>query len=129
MRKKQDHIRRAASELRRIEHGRPVFLENIEYVPHSSGAKSLLIITRRPHEKDARNIVLRWLVPSRAKRQIRLDHFGTFLANMITGKRSTRDMMQAFAKTFGTDEAAARESCLLFLHSLARRGVIAIIED
>ena len=128
MNKKQRHIRKAASELRRIEHGKPVFLENIEYVPHASGEKSLLVITRSPHEKDTRNVILRWLVPSSPKRQIRLDSFGTFMANMITGQKPTCEIIKAFANTFGTEESAARESCLLFLHSLARRGVVAIIE-
>lgn len=126
--KKQKHLDAASRELRRIENGRPVLLENIEYVPHSSGDKSLLVITRGPHEKDRRNIILRWLVPSSAKRQIRLDRCGTFVAGMINGRQATRDMIGTFSEKFGVSVEDARASCLLFLHSLARRGVIAIIE-
>ncbi len=128
MNKKQKHLDVAAGELRRIADGRPVLLENVEYVPHSSGGKSLLIITRSPHEKDRRNFILRWLVPSSAKRQIRLDRCGTFVAGMIDGKQATRDMISGFSEAFSVSMEDARTSCLLFLHSLARRGVVAIIE-
>ncbi len=128
MNKKQKHLDVASRELRRIENGRPVLLENIEYVPHVSNEKALLVLTRSPHEKDRRNFILRWLVPASPKRQIRLDRCGTFVAGMIDGKQATRDMIRAFAQAFGVSEEDARTSCLLFLHSLARRGVVAIIE-
>ncbi len=126
--RKQRHLKQAAGELKRIADGRPVLLDNIEFIPHESGEKALLVITRGAHEKDRRNVILRWLVPASPKRQIRLDRCGTFVAGMITGKCATRQIMAAFAKQFGTSEEDARSSCLLFLHSLARRGVIAIIE-
>ena len=126
--RKQKHLKQAASELKRIEGGRPVLLENIEFIPHASGEKALLVITRGAHEKDRRNVILRWLVPASPKRQIRLDRCGTFVAGMINGKQATRDMISAFAQAFGVSEDESRTSCLLFLHSLARRGVIAIIE-
>jgi len=126
--RKQRHLKQAASELKRIADGRPVLLDNVEFIPHASGEKALLVITRGAHEKDRRNVILRWLVPASPKRQIRLDRCGTFVAGMFNGKQGTLDIINAFAEKFGVSGEDARTSCLLFLHSLARRGVIAIIE-
>ena len=126
--RKKRHLNQAAEELRRIEQGTPVFLENIEFMPNRTATQSLLVITRSPHERDKRNFILRWLVPSREKRSIRLDTCGTYFAGLINGQTSTLEIVDAFIAKFRVPREQAVESCLLFLHSLARRGVVAIIE-
>ncbi len=127
--KREEHLKKAASELKRIYEGSPVLLQNIEFVKDSSGKRSLFVITRNPNERDKRNFILRWLVPASPRKQLRLDPAGTFVASRITGKHKTKDIIKAFRAEFDVDEEKARSSCLLFLHSLARRGIIAVIES
>ena len=119
----------AARELRRIEQAVPVFIENAHFIAGKPGGHGFVLLESNPGMKDRRGPILRWLVPARhVARRIRLDAFGTFVAQRITGRMSSSDIIKAFQEEFGCAADQSREACLLFLRSLAKRGVILMVE-
>lgn len=125
----EERLDEAASELQRIEQAVPAFIENAHYIAGKSGGRALIVLESVPGLVDRRGLILRWLVPARSGgRRIRLDVFGTFVAERINGRTSSRDIINAFQDAFGRDPEESREACLLFLRSLAKRGAICLVE-
>lgn len=114
----------------KIESGRPVLNENIEHLIDDNGQKSLIIIKRVEDMPDGRSWLMKWLVPRRKGiRRLRLDQYGTMLVQLISGKRSTKEVVREMIAKTGAEQEEARTACLMFLRALGRRGVISIIEN
>lgn len=127
--KVEEQLDEAALELQRIERAIPVFIENAHFISGKAGGRAVVVMESNPGMVDKRGVVLRWFVPARGgARRIRLDALGAFVAEQITGRMSSRDIISAFHHKFGCSLNEARESCLLFLRSLAKRGVISMVE-
>ncbi len=130
-RTREERLDAAAHELRRIERSIPAFIENAHFIAGKSGGRALIVQESNPGVVDRRGAVLRWLIPKRSGAcRIRLDAYGAFVAEQINGRRSSLEIIKAFRNSLGRehDPEDAREACLLFLRSLAKRGVICMVE-
>ncbi len=126
---REQRLDEAARELQRIEQATPAFIENAHFVSGKRGGRAFILLESNPGVKDRRGPILRWLIPRRCGAcRIRLDAYGAFVAGQITGKRTSVAIIKAFQDEFKRDPGESREACLLFLRSLAKRGVICIVE-
>ncbi|MDA0990172.1 MAG: PqqD family protein [Verrucomicrobia bacterium] len=64
--------------------------------------------------------------PAVSERRVKLDATGSFVFGQIDGRRSTRDIIGAFARQYTVNRREAELSCVAFLKSLVHRGVISI---
>lgn len=64
--------------------------------------------------------------PAVMERNVELDELGSFVLGEINGKRTTRDIVNAFAKRYSVNRREAELSCVAFLRSLAQRRVISV---
>jgi len=67
--------------------------------------------------------------PPGMERCINLDELGTFVFGKIDGKRTTKDIIEAFATQYRVNRREAELSCVEFLKSLLSRRVISVIVD
>lgn len=127
--KREQQLKAAALELKRIENATPAFIETARFYPEPSGERSVIVMESNPGMTDKRSAFLRWLVPARkGARRIRLDALGTFVAQRITGRIPTRRIMHEMHEHFGGNPEEIREACLVFLRSLAQRGAVCMLE-
>jgi len=90
------------------------------------------------HENDGGELVLvvslergtgllaRFQPPVMEKR-VKLDELGAFVFQQIDGKRTTREIIDAFASHYRVNHREAELSCVQFLKSLVTRRVISIL--
>lgn len=66
--------------------------------------------------------------PQTGSRKLQLDDLGTEVWNMIDGKRTVRDIVDAFAEAHQLEDREAETAVTQFLRDLGKRGVIGMQE-
>ena len=61
------------------------------------------------------------------RRRLRLDELGSFVVRQIDGRRSVRQIIEAFVGRYRTNRREAELSTADFLRTLARRRVISVV--
>ncbi len=66
--------------------------------------------------------------PQTGSRKLQLDNLGTEVWKMIDGKRTVRDIVDAFAETHQVEGREAEMAVTQFLRNLGKRGLIGMQE-
>ena len=66
--------------------------------------------------------------PQTGSRKLQLDNLGTEVWKMIDGKRTVRDIVDAFAETHQLESREAEMAVTQFLRTLGKRGLIGMQE-
>lgn len=117
LRKRQDK----RLDRRRSLSGIPVVNNNIAVEHESEGRVCLRITIFRGKGWLAR------FQPLSHTRSVRLDEIGSFVFDLIDGKRTVLDMINVFVDQYRMNRREAELSVVEFLKSLVRRNVVSIL--
>jgi hypothetical protein len=65
--------------------------------------------------------------PPVMRRTVQLDEIGSFVFGLVDGRRTTREIVDAFVHRYRVNRREAELSCVEFLKSLVRRQAISIV--
>lgn len=102
----------------------PILNDDVEIEGLDTG-RAVLLIRHRARTRG----LMRKLVPDVIEKRIRLDEVGTFVIGQIDGRRSVREMVDAFVERFRVNRREAELSMVDFLKSLVKRRVVLIAVD
>lgn len=99
----------------------PVLNPGVEIIDREDGGVCLRV--RIPRQSTG------WMarfLPPVFERNIQLDELGSFVVRQIDGRRTTRDIIDAFTAQYRLNRREAELSCTRFLRSLAERRAVSI---
>jgi len=67
--------------------------------------------------------------PPVMEKRVELDELGAFVFRQIDGKRTTKDIIDAFMRKYRVNRREAELSCVDFLKSLLKRNVISVVVE
>ena len=104
--------------------GVPVVNKKIA-IDDSEGEDRLVISMTLP---ERRGLIGR-LLPTAGTKRIRLDELGSFVLRQIDGKRTAKDIIDAFVERYKTNRRETELSVVEFLKGMLQREVIVILVD
>jgi len=104
--------------------GIPVRSESLAVLEKDDGSGSVVKIRvpRSAHFLDR-------FRPAVMEKRFELDELGTYVLGLIDGKKSSRELVDAFASDYGVNRREAELSVVSFLKMLMQRQVISIVVD
>lgn len=104
--------------------GIPIRSESLTVLEKDDGSGSVVKIRvpRSAHFLDR-------FRPAVMEKRFELDELGTYVLGLIDGKKSSRELVDAFASDYGVNRREAELSVVSFLKMLMQRQVISIVVD
>ena len=101
--------------------GIPVLNKGVRVERESDGSVTLTYIVRRGYG------FLDRFRPEEMDQHVELDELGSFVVDLIDGKRNVLEIVEAFQEKYKTNRRETQVSVVTFLKTLAVRGVASVV--
>lgn len=103
--------------------GVPMVNEGVHAQPRDDDVQRLELVIRLRRDGG----FLSRFMPPTLERKVKLDDLGTFVFGLIDGRRTVREIVEAFLARYRVNRREAELSTVEFIRSLAQRQAISIV--